>query len=74
MGAKARWHRCRQAQVERDIGARAPVALLHAGHEERDVQHVDLVGEDVVLEPILEDHDVIDGDGAGDENGHIAGL
>lgn len=38
--------------------------------EEADVQDVDLVRQDAVLEAVLEDHDVVVGDGTADERGH----
>ncbi len=55
-----------QLQVVRDIRRATAELAPQLRHEERDVQHVNLVGEDVVLERVLEHHDVVVGRGTTD--------
>ena len=61
-----------QAQVVRDVARAAAEELAQLRHVEAHLQHVELVGQDVVLEAILEDHDVIDRDRARDQDRHAA--
>ena len=58
------------AEVVRDIRAGPAVLLHHRGNVEGHVQLLKFVGDEVVLEMIFEAHNVIDGDGSGDQNGH----
>ena len=49
----------------RDVRRGAAATPLETVDEERDVEHVRLLGEDVVAEPPLEHHDGVEGDGSG---------
>ncbi|MCY1234028.1 hypothetical protein D9M72_465960 [compost metagenome] len=53
-----------------DVAGAAAELAAHAGHQERDVQHVDLVRQDVFTEASVERHDGVVGDGAADQAGH----
>ena len=53
-----------------DVARAAAVLAPQVRHQERDVQDVDLVGEDVVLELVAEHHDGVVRDGAADEDRH----
>jgi hypothetical protein len=58
-------------QRVRDV-AGAPAELApHVWHEESHVQDLDLLGQDMVLEPVMEHHDGVEGDRAADERGHV---
>ena len=59
-----------QFQVVADVARTAAEFLAHARHEERHVQHVHLVGQDVVLELILEHHDGVVGERTADQSRH----
>ena len=59
-----------QFEVVGDITGAAAEFATHFGHEEGDVQDVQLLGQDVIAEAILENHDRIEGDGAANERGH----
>ena len=50
-----------------DVARAAAELAAHRRHEEADVQHVDLVRQDVVAEAALEGHDVVVGERAADE-------
>ncbi|MNS81620.1 hypothetical protein D3C72_1153340 [compost metagenome] len=53
-----------------DVAGAAAELAAHAGHQERDVQHMDLVRQDVFAEASVERHDGVVGDGAADQAGH----
>jgi len=59
-----------QLQVVGDVAGAAAVFAAHLRHQERHVQHVDLVWQDVMLEVVLEHHDRVEGEGAADEGTH----
>jgi hypothetical protein len=58
-----------QVQAVGDVAGAATELPAHLGHVERDVQDVHLVRENVVLEPVLEDHDGVVGNRAADQRG-----
>ena len=41
--------------------------IWHFRHEERDVQNMNLVRQDVLFKAILKDHDVVEGDGTANQ-------
>jgi len=51
-----------QLEVVGDVAGAATELAPHLGNQERDIEDVNLLGQDVVLETIMEDHDVIEGD------------
>ena len=53
-----------------DVARAAAELAPQVGHQEGDVQDVDLVGQDVVLEAVVEHHDGVVGDGTADERVH----
>ena len=59
-----------QPEVVGDVARAAAEVAPHARHEERHVQHVDPVREDLLAEAALEDHDGVEGDRAADEGSH----
>ena len=59
-----------QLEVVGDIAGAAAELAAHARHEERHVQDVHLVRQDVVLELVLEHHDGVVGQRAADEGRH----
>ncbi len=59
-------------QVVGDVAGAAAVLAPHLRHQERHVQDVDLVGQDVFLELVLEHHDGVVGHGTADESLHVA--
>src|SRR5690606_269048 len=60
-----------ELQVVRDIRRAASELPPEPRHEKGHVQDMDLVREDVILERILEDHDVVVGYGAADQCRHV---
>ncbi len=56
-----------QLEVVGDVAAAAAEFAPHLRHQERHVQHVDLVGQDMILEPVLEHHDGVEGHRAADQ-------
>ena len=50
------------AQTVGDVGGTAAEFAPQSGYQEGDVEHVDLVGQNVLAEPPLEHHDVVVGD------------
>ena len=68
-GDDARRH-AEQSQGVGDVAGATAALLAHLLDQEGDVDHVQLVGQDVVLEVAGEDHDVVEGQGAGDD--HVA--
>ena len=56
-----------QLQVVGDVAGAAAELAAHARHQERHVQDVHLVRQDVVLELVLEHHDGVVGQGAADQ-------
>jgi hypothetical protein len=70
-------HRChdqrmsaQQLQVIGDVAGAAAIFAAHLGHQEGDVENVDLFGQDVFLELVLEHHDGVVGHGTADESLH----
>ncbi len=61
-----------QLQVVGDVAGAAAELAAHLQHQERHVQHVQLVGQDVVPEVVLEHHDGVEGHRAADQR--LAGL
>ncbi len=61
-----------QLEVVRDVAGAAAELAPHVGHQERDIEDVDLVGQDVVAEAVAEHHDGVVGDGAADQGVHGA--
>src|SRR5690606_17883625 len=59
-----------QLQIVGDVRRAAAELTPQMRYEERDVQDMDLVGQDVILERILENHDVVVGYGAADQCCH----
>src|SRR5690606_26980906 len=59
-----------QVQVVGDVAGEAAELPAHARHQERDVQDVHLVREDVVLELVRKHHDGVVGEGTTDQGGH----
>ncbi len=59
-----------QPQVVGDVAGAPAEFPPQLRHQERDVQHVDLVGQDVLLEASLEHHDGVVGDRAADQGFH----
>ncbi len=59
-----------QLEVVGDVAGAAAELAAHARHQERHVQHVHLVGQDVVLELVLEHHDGVVGQRAADQCRH----
>jgi hypothetical protein len=53
-----------------DVAGAAAEFPAHVRHQEGHVQDVDLVGQDVVLEVVVEHHDGVVGDGAADQGTH----
>jgi hypothetical protein len=56
-----------QLEVVGDVAGAAAELAPHLGHQEGHVQDVHLLGQDVVLEAVLEHHDGVVGDRAADE-------
>ena len=69
-GAHRQRRAAQQLQVVGDVARAAAELPPHLRHEERDVQDMDLVRQDVVLEAVLEDHDVVVGERATDQRRH----
>ncbi len=59
-----------QLEVVGDVAGAAAELAAHARHQERHVQDVHLVGQDVVLELVLEHHDGVVGQRSADECRH----
>lgn len=59
-----------QLEVVGDIAGAAAEFAAHLGHVEADVEDVQLIRQQVVLEAVLEDHDVVVGDGSADQAFH----
>jgi hypothetical protein len=57
----------KQPQVIGDVAAAAAELPAHLRHQERHIQHVNLVGKNVVPEAILEHHDGVEGHRAADQ-------
>ena len=57
-------------QVVGDVAGTAAEFAPHVGHQEGDVEDVDLVGQDVVAEAVVEHHDGVVGDRAADQCAH----
>jgi len=74
IGAKVLPHRAHrqrispeQLQAIGDVAGAATELPTHLRHKEGHVEHVDLVRQNVILEAILEDHDVVVGERAANE-------
>lgn len=52
------------------LPAQPPNSRRISGTREGDVQNMNLLGQDVILEPVLEDHDVVKGEGTTDQCRH----
>ena len=50
-----------QHEAVGDVTGAAAELAAHLGNEKSDVQDVDLLGQDVILETVREDHDVVEG-------------
>jgi hypothetical protein len=59
-----------QLEVVGDVAGAAAELAAHARHQERHVQDVHLVRQDVVLELVREHHDGVEGKGTADQGGH----
>ena len=59
-------------QIKGNVPRRATKMRLQARDVERNVQRVELVGENVVLEMVREDHDVIERNGSGHVDRHVS--
>jgi hypothetical protein len=53
-----------------DVSGAAAELAAQVRHQERDVQDVQLVGQDMVLEAVAEHHDGVVGDRAADQRAH----
>jgi hypothetical protein len=62
----------KQLEAVSDVAGAAAELAAHLGNEKSDIEDVNLLGQDVVPETIMEDHDVVVGDGAADQSGHRA--
>ena len=71
MGGLQSWTEKAILQRVRDVAGATAELAPHVGHEEGHVQDLDLLGQDVVLEPVMEHHDGVEGDRAADERGHV---
>jgi len=58
-------------QVIGDISGTAAEVAAQRGRQERDVQHVDALSEDMVAEPALEHHHGVVGHRAADQSRHV---
>ena len=73
LGTDCRHHERLTAQHAQRMGdvARTTAELApQIGHEKRDIQDVDLVGQDVMLEAVVEHHDGVVRDGSADQGVH----
>ena len=59
-----------QLQVVGDISGTATELAPHLGHMEGNIKDMHLVRQDMVLEPVLEDHDGVIGKGTADQCSH----
>ena len=53
-----------------NVAGTAAPALVHAVHHEADIEHMQLIHEDVILEVPMEGHDAVKSQGTGNVNGH----
>jgi hypothetical protein len=56
-----------QLEVVGDVAGAAAELAPHVGHQEGDIEDVDLLGQDVVLEAVAEHHDGVVGHGTANE-------
>mgnify|MGYP007022272328 CR=1 FL=1 len=61
-------------QAVGDVTSTAAELAAHGRHLKRDVQDVHLVGQDVVLEPVLKDHDGVVGEGTANQGRHVCSV
>ena len=59
-----------QLQAIGDVAGAAAILAAHVRHQERHVQDMDLFGQDMVLELVVEHHDGVEGHGTADECAH----
>jgi hypothetical protein len=61
-----------QRSIKSDIGSDSAPVFGHVIHEETDAELVKLIADDVICEPSGETHEVIVGNGSGDDDVHEA--
>lgn len=63
-----------QSQIVGDITGAAPELLAQLRHEKGHVKDMHLLGQDMIAEAVLEDHDGVEGERSADYGGHADSL